>query len=116
MRRARPRLWVSPSRAAERRVRAAQGRTRWSKDDQAVRRCAPHIGGAEAGRHPQSIGSLLRRGTISVSSRKQGALSADHHIKKEVQMTKAKDAAALRLAPLDTPTDLRANAVPEISG
>ena len=31
-------------------------------------------------------------------------------------MTKAKDAAALRLAPLDTPTDLRANAVPEISG
>src|SRR5246127_1702353 len=30
-------------------------------------------------------------------------------------MTKAKDAAALRLAPLDTPTDLRANAVPEIS-
>ena len=31
-------------------------------------------------------------------------------------MTKAKDAAALRVAPLDTPTDLRANAVPEISG
>ena len=31
-------------------------------------------------------------------------------------MTKAKDAAALRLAPLDTPSDLRANAVPEISG
>src|SRR6201984_2770476 len=31
-------------------------------------------------------------------------------------MTKAKDAAALRLAPLDTPTDLRANAVPEIAG
>src|SRR5437899_22551 len=31
-------------------------------------------------------------------------------------MTKAKDAAALRLAPLDTPTNLRANAVPEISG
>src|SRR5260370_2921021 len=31
-------------------------------------------------------------------------------------MTKAKDAAALRLAPLDTPTDLRANAVAEISG
>src|SRR6201981_634330 len=31
-------------------------------------------------------------------------------------MTKAKDAAALRLAPRDTPTDLRANAVPEISG
>jgi starvation-inducible DNA-binding protein len=31
-------------------------------------------------------------------------------------MTKAKDAAALRLAPLDTPTDLRANAVQEISG
>src|SRR5438552_10904335 len=31
-------------------------------------------------------------------------------------MTKARDAAALRLAPLDTPTDLRANAVPEISG
>ena len=29
-------------------------------------------------------------------------------------MTKAKDAAALRLAPLDTPTDLRPNAVPEI--
>src|SRR5215813_1496373 len=34
----------------------------------------------------------------------------------EVQMTKAKDAAALRVAPLDTPTDLRPNAVPEISG
>ena len=31
-------------------------------------------------------------------------------------MTKAKDAAALRLAPLDTPTDLRANAVAEVSG
>ena len=31
-------------------------------------------------------------------------------------MTTAKDAAALRVAPLDTPTDLRANAVPEISG
>src|SRR3989449_8519059 len=31
-------------------------------------------------------------------------------------MTKAKDAAALRVAPLDTPTDLRAHAVPEISG
>jgi starvation-inducible DNA-binding protein len=31
-------------------------------------------------------------------------------------MTKAKDAAALRVAPLDTPTDLRANAVLEISG
>src|SRR6266511_6368295 len=31
-------------------------------------------------------------------------------------MPKARDAAALRLAPLDTPTDLRANAVPEISG
>src|SRR6266566_7634666 len=31
-------------------------------------------------------------------------------------MTKSKDAAALRVAPLDTPTDLRANAVPEISG
>src|SRR5262245_51320947 len=31
-------------------------------------------------------------------------------------MTKAKDAAALRVAPLDTPTDLHANAVPEISG
>src|SRR5712672_2780860 len=31
-------------------------------------------------------------------------------------MTKARDATALRLAPLDTPTDLRANAVPEISG
>src|ERR671930_185189 len=33
-----------------------------------------------------------------------------------MNMTKAKDATALRLAPLDTPTDLRANAVPEISG
>jgi starvation-inducible DNA-binding protein len=31
-------------------------------------------------------------------------------------MTKTRDAAALRLAPLDTPTDLQANAVPEISG
>src|SRR2546429_5598116 len=31
-------------------------------------------------------------------------------------MTKAKDAPARRLAPLDTPTDLRANAVAEISG
>jgi starvation-inducible DNA-binding protein len=31
-------------------------------------------------------------------------------------MTKARDATALRIAPLDTPTDLRANAVPEISG
>src|SRR6516165_1931445 len=31
-------------------------------------------------------------------------------------MTKAKDAAARRLAPLDTPTDLRPNAAPEISG
>src|SRR5262245_15260646 len=30
-------------------------------------------------------------------------------------MTKAKDAAALRVASLDTPTDLRSNAVPEIS-
>src|SRR6516225_12340021 len=92
----------SPSRAADRRARAAQGQTRWSKDDQAVRRSAPHIGVAEAGRHPQSVGSPLRRGTISVSASKQGALGADHHIKKEVQMTKAKDAAALRVAPLDT--------------
>src|SRR6201994_392029 len=31
-------------------------------------------------------------------------------------MTKAKDAAALRLAPLNTPTDRRATAVPEIAG
>src|SRR5258706_15967172 len=31
-------------------------------------------------------------------------------------MTKARDTTALRIAPLDTPTDLRANAVPEISG
>ena len=31
-------------------------------------------------------------------------------------MIKARDAAALRLAPLDTPTDLRADAVPQISG
>src|SRR5262247_300828 len=31
-------------------------------------------------------------------------------------MTKARDAAALRLAPLDTPTDLSPKAVPEISG
>jgi starvation-inducible DNA-binding protein len=31
-------------------------------------------------------------------------------------VTKAKDAAALRVAPLDTPTDLRPSAVPEISG
>ena len=31
-------------------------------------------------------------------------------------MTKARDATALRIAPLDTPTDLRANAVPDISG
>ena len=31
-------------------------------------------------------------------------------------MIKARDAAALRLAPLDTPTDLRADAVPKISG
>src|SRR5437763_11616388 len=31
-------------------------------------------------------------------------------------MPKAQDAAALRVAPLDTPTDLRPNAVPEISG
>jgi starvation-inducible DNA-binding protein len=31
-------------------------------------------------------------------------------------MTKARDATALRIAPLDTPTDLRGNAVPEISG
>src|SRR6266404_914155 len=31
-------------------------------------------------------------------------------------MAKAKEAAALRLARLDTPTDLRPNAVPEISG
>src|SRR5215813_7787912 len=42
--------------------------------------------------------------------------SAPSSRQKEVQMTKAKDAAALRVAPLDTPTDLRANAVPEISG
>ena len=31
-------------------------------------------------------------------------------------MTKGKDAAALRVAPLDTPTDLHPSAVPEISG
>src|SRR6184192_4471653 len=31
-------------------------------------------------------------------------------------MTKARDAAALRLASLDTPTDLRANAVRDIAG
>jgi starvation-inducible DNA-binding protein len=30
-------------------------------------------------------------------------------------MTRAKDAAALRVDPLDTPTDLRTNAVPELS-
>jgi starvation-inducible DNA-binding protein len=45
-----------------------------------------------------------------------GALRARSLRQKEIQMTKAKDAAALRIAPLDTPTDLRANAVPEISG
>src|SRR5262252_2407828 len=45
------------------------------------------------------------------------ARSAPHPSRqKEIEMTKAKDAAALRLAPLDTPSDLRANAVPEISG
>jgi hypothetical protein len=53
---------------------------------------------------------------MSVSSRKHGALSARSSHQKEAQMTKAKDAAALRVAPLDTPTDLRSNAVPEISG
>src|SRR5438876_1317213 len=35
---------------------------------------------------------------------------------KEIDMARAKEAAALRLARLDTPTDLRPNAVPEISG
>jgi starvation-inducible DNA-binding protein len=45
-----------------------------------------------------------------------GAVRARSLRQKEIQMTKAKDAAALRIAPLDTPTDLRANAVPEISG
>src|SRR5213080_3990736 len=35
---------------------------------------------------------------------------------KEIGMAKAKEAAALRLAPLDTPTDLQPNAVKDISG
>src|SRR5215813_13161671 len=40
----------------------------------------------------------------------------DHRVRRRYKMTTAKDAAALRVAPLDTPPDLRANAVPEISG
>src|SRR5215831_4661489 len=53
---------------------------------------------------------------MCVSSSKQGAPGARSSHQKEVQTTKAKNATALRVAPLDTPTDLRANAVPEISG
>src|SRR5262249_58241426 len=55
-------------------------------------------------------------GTISGSPRQQGAPGAQSSRQKEVEMTKARDAAALRVAPLDTPTDLRPNAVLEISG
>src|SRR5262249_424201 len=77
---------------------------------------APHIGVAEAGRHPQSVGSPLRPSTISVSSRKPGAIGADNHVKKEEQMTTATDGAGVGVGPLNTATDLRANAVPEISG
>src|SRR5215813_7013796 len=40
----------------------------------------------------------------------------DHRVRRRYKMTTAKDAAALRVAPLDTPTDLRANAVPDIAG
>src|SRR5262245_64897679 len=40
----------------------------------------------------------------------------NHRVRRRYKMTTAKDAAALRVAPLDTSTDLRANAVPEISG
>src|SRR5437899_2133813 len=48
---------------------------------------------------------------------RSGALSAPDSLhQKEIKMAKAKEATALRLARLDTPTDLRPNAVPEISG
>src|SRR5262249_23789694 len=111
-----PPLRASGSRAADRRAQSGQGGARSSKDDQAVRHARPHIGVAEAGRRPQPPGLPLRRGAISVSSSKQGALGARSSRQKEVEMTKARDAAALRVAPLDTPTDLRPTAVPEISG
>src|SRR5262249_8095842 len=48
--------------------------------------------------------------------RRSGVPSARPSHQKEREMAKAKGAAALRLARLDTPTDLRPNAVPEISG
>src|SRR5262249_22179145 len=47
--------------------------------------------------------------------RRSGALSARTSRQKEIHMPKAKNAAALRLGPLDTPTDLRRKARPEIS-
>jgi starvation-inducible DNA-binding protein len=59
---------------------------------------------------------FLSADTVSVSSSQQGAPGARSPRQKEVEMTKARDAAALRVAPLDTPTDLRPNAVLEISG
>src|SRR5262249_8904351 len=51
---------------------------------------------------------------ISVSSTARSA--PNHRVRRRIEMTKARDAVALRVAPLDTPTDLRSNAVPQISG
>jgi starvation-inducible DNA-binding protein len=91
-----------------------------SKADQdRARRIKPfaapgHIYGLrEVGRHPHQSDFFSAPARFRFF---HGAVSARSSRQKEVQMTKAKDAAALRLAPLDTPTDLRANAVPEISG
>src|SRR5207245_6239192 len=85
------------------------------KDHQAVCRARPHIKVAEAGRHPQSIGFLSIPGIFRFAH-DSGALGAPSSRQKEVEMTEAKDAAALRLARPDTPTDLHANPGAEISG
>src|SRR5262249_26308032 len=51
---------------------------------------------------------------ISVSSTARSA--PNHRVRRRIEMTKARDAVALRVAPLQTPSDLRSDPVPEISG
>src|SRR5215467_13016498 len=82
-----------------------QGESIDSKDDQAVARRVAHIQIYTGGSPRHDLGFAWPRRARRWSSPQ-----------KEITMTKARDAAALRLAPLDTPTDLRADAVPEISG
>src|SRR6516164_2911526 len=89
--------------ARSRLAHTQQGASIDSKDDQSVARHDAHIRIARGS---------PRHDVLNDSA----APGAGHRLNKEITMSKARDAAARRVAPLDTPADLRANAVPEISG